>query len=50
MDFWFVLGVFLAGCGIGALLTAVVYLTQLETVKDDLQTRFRQSANSPGRR
>lgn len=45
MDFWLVLGVLLAGCGIGALLTAVVYFTQLETIKTDLHT-FRQSTNS----
>jgi hypothetical protein len=38
MDYWIVLGLLLAGCGVGALLTAIVYLTQLKRVKDDLQT------------
>ena len=39
MDFWLALGVFLAGCGLGALLTAVVYLTHLEAVKTLLINR-----------
>jgi hypothetical protein len=47
MGFWFVLGVLLAGCGIGALLTAVVYSTQLETVKTDLQTRSARAQIPP---
>jgi hypothetical protein len=38
MDYWLFLGLLLAGCGVGALLTAVVYLTQLRKVKTDLQT------------
>jgi len=38
MNYWLFLGLLLAGCGIGALLTAVVYLTQLKKVKTDLQT------------
>lgn len=38
MDYWLFLGLLLAGCGVGALLTAVVYLTQLRKVKGDLQT------------
>jgi hypothetical protein len=37
MDYWLVLGLLLAGCGVGALLTAVVYLTQLKKLKKDLQ-------------
>jgi hypothetical protein len=37
MDYWLFLGLVLAGCGVGALLTAVVYLTQLRKVKADLQ-------------
>lgn len=38
MGYWLFLGLLLAGCGIGALLTAIVYLTQLKRVKADLQT------------
>jgi hypothetical protein len=38
MGYWLFLGLSLAGCGVGALLTAVVYLTQLKKVKTDLQT------------
>ena len=38
MGYWFFLGLLLAGCGLGALLTAVVYLSQLRKVKADLQT------------
>jgi hypothetical protein len=38
MDYWLVLGLLLAGCGVGALLTAAVYLTQLKKVKNDLKT------------
>ena len=38
MGYWLVLGLLLAGCGVGALLTAAVYLTQLRRVKNDLQT------------
>jgi hypothetical protein len=41
MDFWLVLGVLLAGCGVGALLTAVVYLTQLRKVKTELHRATR---------
>src|ERR1700722_20411999 len=37
VDHWLVLGVLLAGCGVGALLTAAVYLTQLRKVKTELQ-------------
>jgi hypothetical protein len=37
MDYWFFLGLLLAGCGVGALLTAIVYLTELKKVKNDLQ-------------
>ena len=37
MDHWLVLGVLLAGCGVGARLTAAVYLTQLRKVKTELQ-------------
>jgi hypothetical protein len=37
MGYWLFLGLSLAGCGVGALLTAVVYLTQLNKVKTDLQ-------------
>jgi len=38
MDYWLVLGLLLAGCGVGALLTAAVFLSQLKKVKSDLQT------------
>jgi hypothetical protein len=38
MDYWLVLGLLLVGCGVGALLTAAVYLTLLRKVKTDLQT------------
>jgi len=38
MDYWLALGLLLAGCGVGALLTAAVYLSQLKKVKTDLQT------------
>jgi hypothetical protein len=38
MGYWLVLGLLLAGCGIGALLTAAVFLSQLRKVKTDLQT------------
>jgi hypothetical protein len=37
MHLWLVLGILLAGCGVGALLTAAVYLTQLRKVKTGLQ-------------
>jgi hypothetical protein len=42
MNYWLGLGVLLAGCGVGALLTAAVYLGQLKKVKTELQ------AASPG--
>ena len=45
MDFWLVLGVLLAGCGVGALLTAVVYLTQLRKVKTELHRATRVALN-----
>jgi hypothetical protein len=38
MNYWLVLGLLLAGCGVAALLTAAVYLAQLKKVKTDLQT------------
>jgi hypothetical protein len=41
MGFWLVVGVLLAGCGVGALLTAVVYLTQLRKVKTELHKATR---------
>jgi len=37
MGHWLVLGLLLAGCGAGALLTGVVYLVQLKKIKTDLQ-------------
>jgi hypothetical protein len=37
MDYWLFLGLLLGGCGVGALLTAAVYLTQLKKVKTELQ-------------
>jgi hypothetical protein len=36
MGYWLVLGILLAGCGVGALLTAAVYLSQLRKIKTDL--------------
>jgi hypothetical protein len=42
MHYGLVVGLLLAGCGVGALLTAAVYLAQLNKVKTDLQ------AASPG--
>ncbi len=38
MHFSLVFGVFLLGCGLGSLVTAVLYLTQLKKVKTDLHT------------
>jgi hypothetical protein len=37
MNYWLVLGILLAGCGVGAVLTAAVHLTQLRKVKTDLR-------------
>jgi hypothetical protein len=36
MSYWLALGILLAGCGIGALLTAAVHFNQLRKVKTDL--------------
>jgi len=47
MDYWFALGIFLAGCGIGALLTAAVYLTQLKKIKTDLRRDFDSESQNP---
>jgi len=44
MDYWVVSGILLAGCGIGALLTAAVYLTQLRKIKAEL---YRASHANP---
>lgn len=38
MDFWLVVGIFLLGCGLGSLVTAAFYLTQLRKVKTHLHT------------
>jgi len=38
MDYLLVFGILLAGCGVGALLMALIYLAQLRKVKTDLQT------------
>jgi hypothetical protein len=49
--YWRVLGVLLVGCGVRALLTAVVCLTQPKKVKIDLQKFSRlakQIASSSG--
>ena len=40
MDFWLVVGIFLLGCGLGSLVTAAFYLTQLRKVKNRLQTAY----------
>lgn len=45
MDYGFGFGLLLAGCGVGALLTAGFYLAQLRKVKTELQTA---SPGSPG--
>jgi hypothetical protein len=37
MGHWLVLGLLLAGCGVGALLTGLVYLVQLRKIKAALQ-------------
>jgi hypothetical protein len=37
MHYWLALGILLAGCGIGALLTAATYLPQLRKMKTDLR-------------
>lgn len=37
MRYWLVLGLLLAGCGVGALLTGFLYLLQLRKIKADLQ-------------
>ena len=37
MDYLLVFGILLAGCGVGALLMAAIYLAQLRKVKTDLQ-------------
>jgi hypothetical protein len=47
MDYWFALGIFLAGCGIGALLTAAVYLSQLKKIKTDLHRDFDSDSQNP---
>ena len=47
MNYWLLLGLLLAGCGVGALLTAVVYLSQLKKVKTDLQTACSGSQHRP---
>jgi len=46
MGYWLVFGLLLAGCGVGALLTAAVYLTQLKRVKSDLQTGYASSTST----
>jgi hypothetical protein len=46
MNYWLFLGLLLAGCGVGALLTAAVYLTQLKKVKSDLQAPFGSAQDS----
>ena len=38
MSYLLVFGILLAGGGVGALLMALIYLTQLRKVKTDLQT------------
>ncbi|HSY64241.1 MAG TPA: hypothetical protein VK829_06555 [Terriglobales bacterium] len=40
MDFWLVVGIFLLGCGLGSLVTAAFYLTQLRKVKTHLHTAY----------
>jgi hypothetical protein len=40
MDFWLVVGIFLLGCGLGSLVTAAFYLTQLRKLKSRLHTAY----------
>jgi hypothetical protein len=46
MDYWLVLGVWLTGCSVGALLTAAFYFAQLHKIKTDLRTTFRGSLDT----
>ena len=46
MDFWLVVGIFLLGCGLGSLVTAAFYLTQLRKVKNRLQAAYPGSPHS----
>jgi hypothetical protein len=46
MGYWLVLGVWLVGCSIGALLTAAFYSAQLHKIKTNLQTAFRSSLDT----
>jgi hypothetical protein len=46
MDFWLVVGIFLLGCGVGSLVTAAFYLTQLRKVKTHLHTAYPASPNN----
>jgi hypothetical protein len=49
MHYWLALGILLAGCGIGALLTAAIYLTQLRKVKAALHTASLAGSLHPSR-
>jgi hypothetical protein len=40
MDFWLVAGIFLLGCGLGSLVTAALYLSQLRKLKTQLHTAY----------
>jgi fucose permease len=46
MDFWLVVGIFLLGCGLGSLVTAAFYLTQLRKVKAHLHTTYSASSGN----
>jgi hypothetical protein len=46
MDYWLIFGVWLTGCGVGALLTAAFYSAQLHRIKTDLRVPFRASLDT----
>jgi hypothetical protein len=47
MGHWLVLGLLLAGCGAGALLTGIVYLVQLRKIKTDLHQTAPAGSQDP---
>jgi hypothetical protein len=49
MHYWLAVGILLAGCGIGALLTAAIYLTQLRKVKAALHIASLAGSQHPSR-
>jgi hypothetical protein len=47
MDYLLVSGILLAGCAIGALLTAAMYLTQLKKIKTDVHRGSDADSQNP---